>query len=241
MRFLFVDPDQIARNHLTLAADQVHYLGRVLRLPAGAEIDVVPRGGGRVFRAILEAGKRGLTGAALFGSRSIPPPATPLVEIGLSALKAERIAWAIQKLTELGVDRIHLLRAERSVRIPQGTSASRLTAIAEAACQQSGRHRVPDIEPPITPSELTADLKGRSVQTFLLEPDANLPRLSRWELGSRDPRACLIGPEGGFTPDEVNAAREAGVELAGLDGNILRAETAAIVSATILLSKARRL
>lgn len=192
----------------------MHHLTKVRRVRPGAPITVSD---GRGAWAAARLGP-----IAELEHEPLVVPA-PVVEIGVGivAIKGDRTAWAVQKLTEVGVDRIHLLSSSRSVvrwKGERGAAAlDRLVGVARSAAVQSRRVRLPIIEP------LT------EVGTLAGQPGV---AVAQWggELPSLDRPTVLVGPEGGWTDDEV-AAADATVDLGP---SVLRAETAAVVAGTLL-------
>jgi 16S rRNA (uracil1498-N3)-methyltransferase len=137
----------------------------------------------------------------------------------------ERMDWLVEKATELGVARLQPLVCERSVLRLDGERAQRKRehwqAIAVAACEQSGRARVPVVEAPLAlPPWLAAG--AAAGERLLLSPGA--PSLAAGRAPA--PICALSGPEGGLAPAEEAAARAAGFAPVGLGPRVLRAETA---------------
>ena len=187
-----------------------HHVFRVLRVGPGDVVSVTDgRGAWRLCRA---------TGGALEALTAVavePPPPAP-VTIGLAIPKADRPEWIVQKLTELGVDRIVWLHAERSVVRWDARRAdkhlSKLARVATEAVQQCRRVTVPAVEGPLPAA------------AFLTEAVAADPG-GRPDDG-RD-RVVAIGPEGGWTEAELAVARG----RVSLGPTVLRVETAAMVAA----------
>ena len=150
------------------------------------------------------------------------PRAVPEVTVAFAVVKGERPEWAVQKLTEIGVDRIvPLLTARSVVRWPAGESAkqlARLRRVAREAAVQSRRVWLPAIEP-VSRFEAMAGQAGVCVA----HPGGGPPSLDR--------PVVLIGPEGGWDDREVAAAGRA---LVGLGPSVLRTETAAVVAGALL-------
>ena len=165
----------------------------------------------------------------------------PVVSVALSPPKGERLAWAIQKLSELGVDEAVLVRAERSVREwgeERATKAvARLATVARESAMQSRQAFVMEVRPPVSLQEA-------------LEAGPT-PVVALWEGSDRSLSTCLpeetggirlvVGPEGGFADGEVEAMRASGAALASLGSSILRTETAAVVGAALVLARYGRL
>lgn len=193
----------------------LHHLAKVRRLRDGDALTVTDgRGSWRPgrFRARAEVEVDGPVVA-------LPAP-EPELTVAFALTKSDKPDLVVQKLTELGVDRIVPFRAERSVvRWDEAKAArqhERLVAIARAACEQSHRCWAPVVEP-VTD---VADLVARGAV-----------RLDRGPVGiSLDHPVVAVGPEGGWS----DAERAALAETAGLGPHVLRAETAAITAGALL-------
>jgi 16S rRNA (uracil1498-N3)-methyltransferase len=144
-----------------------------------------------------------------------------VIGVGFSLVKGDRNELIVQKLTELGVDRIVPVLAERCVvRWDAGRAErhhARLVKVARAAAMQSRRSRLPEVSP-LTPFAVAANVEGACLATQGGGP-----------VGLARP-FVLIGPEGGWSPDE----RSSGLVGVGLAPYVLRSETAAIVAAALL-------
>ena len=149
------------------------------------------------------------------------PRAQPEVTVAFAVVKGQRPEWAVQKLTEIGVDRIVPLLAARSVvRWPPGeagTQVARLRRVAREAAMQSRRAWLPAVDG-VTPFTALAAEWG----VALAHPGGDKPTLAR--------PVILIGPEGGWDDTEVGA----GLPLVDLGPSVLRTETAAMVAAALL-------
>ena len=208
---------------LELAPGDAHHLGRVLRLRAGEAVGASDGDGRwRVCEvAGAAAGEVRLEPAGPVMAETAPHPP---VTVGFSLVKGDRPELVVQKLTELGVDRILPLAAARSVvrwdpdRAARGVG--RLRQVAREAAMQSRRARLPEVADVTSVAAAAASLGGAG---GLCEQDgAETPSL-------RQP-ALLVGPEGGW--DEAELA--CGLPLVGLGPTTLRAETAAIAAAVLL-------
>jgi 16S rRNA (uracil1498-N3)-methyltransferase len=202
-----------------LAGDDRHHLERVLRLRAGAPLTV---GDGRgAFRPAR-------FGAVLEPSGPIEevPPAEPVLTIGFALSKGDKPELVVQKLTELGVDRIVPFRAARSVVRWDADKAAkavqRLRLVARAAAAQSHRPWLPEVA---EVAEL-ADLLAVSGVAVADRGAGALPAGTT---------TILVGPEGGWDPGEVAGA----VPRAALGPHVLRAETAAITAGVVLVGQRR--
>ena len=168
---------------------------------------------------------------AFSGSASLVPAAevsfvprpTPAVTVAFAPVKGDRPEWAVQKLTELGVDRIVLMSTARGVvRWDAGRGEShlaRLRKVARAAVMQSGQCWLPVVEGMVGLSSLVGS-------GALCVPGGGPPSLERPML--------LVGPEGGWEEAERSAAAAAGFPSVGLGPTVLRTETAAVVAGALL-------
>jgi 16S rRNA (uracil1498-N3)-methyltransferase len=232
---------------LELEAGDAHHLTTVLRVSASETVIAADgRGGWRtcVLGLIGDAGRipGDGRGARRRGGRSpgsgpapallrptgpvtvVAPPASPLT-IGFAITKGDRTEWTVQKLTELGVDRIWpLITARTVVRLGPGEAgrrAGRLRRVAREAAAQSRRPRLPELREPTLFAEAISEL-GSAPGVLLAEPGGG---------PLRDPTTTvLVGPEGGWAPDELAC----GLERVNLGPSVLRAETAAVAAATLL-------
>lgn len=199
-----------------------HHLTAVLRLRDG-EMVVAGDGAGRWAPCRMRIGPR--PGATLerVGAVETTEAAAPTLTVAFAPVKGDRPEWVVQKLTELGVDRIVPILTARSVvrwQGERGTKAvERLRRVAREGAAQSRRAWLPEVAAVSSLASL-ADLTG--VPTTMASPGGSPPDLSR--------PVVAVGPEGGWDPAEL----EAGFETVGLGSTILRAETAAIAAGTLL-------
>jgi 16S rRNA (uracil1498-N3)-methyltransferase len=221
-----VEPADIAGDVFPVPPLIAHQLSRVLRLRDGDEVILLDGTGSearcRLTRGatMLEVLERGPSGGE---------PRHRLT-VWQALLKGDGIERVVQQGTELGVATFRLITTDRVVaREISARRLERLRAIARESTEQSERGKVPSVEAPV-PFERS------------LEPGAVLlferAGVAHPGLGQIDPPpSVIIGPEGGFTPDEVAAAEHAGVRLAGLGPRILRAESVAIAATAVILSR----
>ena len=166
----------------------------------------------------------------------------PTVSVALAPPKGDRLAWAVQKLGELGVDEALLMATGRSVREwpaeRTASSLSRLRTVAREAAMQSRRPFIMDVRVGVTVEEA---LDGVDVQRIALWERATRSLTDALADQAAAPTRILVGPEGGFTEEEVDRMRGAGAALASLGSGILRTETAAVVGAALVLARLGRL
>lgn len=197
-----------------LSDDDQHHLFRVLRLRDGEFVSVSDgRGSWRLCSAQRES--LSIAGDVEFVAASSSPCA-----IAAAIPKGDRAEWMVQKLTEVGANRIVLLHCERSVVRWEGERGrkqlARLERVAREASMQSRRVWLPEVTGPVA----LADVLGSDA--IVAEPTGG-----SW----RAARTVIIGPEGGFSAAELAAAAQAGSGFVSLGEQVLRVETAAIVAA----------
>ena len=209
-----------------LAEDDVHHLVDVLRLRPGEPV-VACDGRGTWTQCHFEGdGARGRGGAAVLvvdGEPVVEERSTPPIAVAFAPVKGDRPEWVVQKLTELGVDRIVPIRTARSVVRWDGTRAARTEArlrrVAREAAAQCRRTWLPSVEA-TTSFEVLADLSDGA--PLLARPGGGPPSL--------DHPFVAVGPEGGFDDEELDRF-PGGV---GLGPTVLRSETAAVVAGALL-------
>ena len=210
-------------DELRLGFGDTHHLSRVLRLRAGEAV-VASDGAGRWRPCVVAASGRGEVRLEPSGEVVPDDPPRPPVTVGFSLVKGDRPELVVQKLTELGVDRIVPLATARSVvrwdaeRAARGVA--RLRQVAREAAMQARRTRLPEVSPVTT---LTAAATALHADGALCEQGGLQP------LSLRRP-ALLVGPEGGWEPEELAC----GLPAVGLGPTTLRAETAAITAGVLL-------
>ncbi len=216
-----------------------HHARRVLRLRAGDEL-VIFDGTGSEYRARLEpsAANEKRSQVTILDGAPVDREARLMITLVQALSAPEKIDWLVEKCVELGVARIVLAPAARSVaRLDAARQARRLARwqdIAVAACGQCGRNTLPAIE--LAPDLPTALRAGASAAArWILDPQA--PQGLAASGAARPDSACLaIGPEGGFAPEELAAAEALGYRRARLGPRVLRTETAGLAAATALLA-----
>lgn len=241
---IYLDPLP-AGERFSLGAESAHLLGRVLRCRSGDELELFD-GRGRCRRATLErlsAKEAALSGQACQES----PKPRPAITLFQALPKADVFDSVLHKATELGAERIIPVISERTVRRPDQAKLPRLLArwrsIAVEACRQSGRNWLPLICAPMNVDEALALAAGDELGLFFWEEsqgvtlvDGLLKRPLPLSL------SLLIGPEGGFSEAEAEAARKKGLLTLSLGPNVLKVDTAATlaVGALILLGFCRQ-
>ena len=233
MHRLFVPPEQLSQARVQLTPEQARYLGAVLRLEPGEELEVFD-GRGASFRAWLE-------GSALRIGDRLPPAQAPAVDVVLvqSLAKGEKMELVVQKATELGATRIVPLASERAVVRVEGeraaAKAERWRKIAQEAARQCGRADVPRVDEPCGWDAVFALLRDEPERRgLLLDPEQSEPRLGQAARGASR-ILVAVGPEGGFSPQERARAAAGGMLAVGLGPFVLRTETAGLAALSVIL------
>lgn len=198
-----------------------HHLRKSLRLRDGAALTVSD---GRGHFRFVTLGHVGDSVLDVLSDPTFEVQASPSLAVGFAPIKAQKAEWLVQKLTELGVDRIQPLLTDRMVirwnEKKQTAMGERLAIAAREASMQCRRVWLPEIAPPRSIADVIAESAG-SFDVVLADP-AGEPL--------RSPEAMvLIGPEGGWSDREAAAT-----SLVRLPGNVLRAETAVVVAGAML-------
>jgi 16S rRNA (uracil1498-N3)-methyltransferase len=225
--------DEVSGNHAALTGDHAEHLSRVLRARVGEEFDIATGAVVRLGRVVSISDGR----VEFELGEGLPASANANITLLLAVFKFDRMEWAIEKCTELGVSRIVPMIAHRTDAHLASASvkrAERWRRIALQAAEQSRRATPPEITSPLKLQQ-AASLPG-ALKIVLSE--------SEHESGLRDLRAPLdgetllaVGPEGGWTAGELQLFQTAGWVAATLGYTILRAETAAIAATAIVSSE----
>jgi 16S rRNA (uracil1498-N3)-methyltransferase len=221
----FVEPDEMAGDRFPLPARISHQVTRVLRIADGERL-VLLDGRGEAATVRLESG------TCQVETRGPAPEPRHRLTVWQALLRGDHLEPVIRHGTEIGISRFALFVSERCVaRQLSAGRLERLRSVAREAAEQSERGIVPEVAAPVSFAEALDAAESPSV---MLYERASAQRLSGLEV----PASLLIGPEGGFSPDEVAAAERRGLMAAGLGPRILRSETVAVAAAAVVLSRA---
>lgn len=241
MRRFYFDPADRCKDLVLLPLDESLHATKVLRLGVGDGVELFD-GSGHLYKAVIDTmGKRigvRLTAEIKDDSRSAGIPVTLLQAV----LKAEKMDMVIQKCTELGVFQVQPCHSSRCQgRLQSGSLAKkslRWKRIALAACKQSGRNIAPVIMETVPFADAVAEAAGESegagfkLMFWEEESQCSLHQIEGLEAADRI--TIAIGPEGGFTAEEVALAKNAGWQTVSLGNLTLRAETAALAAVSIV-------
>lgn len=229
---LFIETTLSPNALISLDEKASHYLNKVLRLKANAPL-IVFNGNGNQYNATIEAIEKKTVTIRTKDCDNINNESPLSIHLGIAISKGDRMDWVMQKATELGVTAITPLTSERTeVKLKGERLEKKLQhwrQIAISACEQCGRNRIPTINAlsiaddwiNTVAAERKLVLHHRTEQAI----DATLTIASS---------ALLIGPEGGLSEREINAAEQQGFEALRLGPRVLRTETAPLAAITLL-------
>jgi 16S rRNA (uracil1498-N3)-methyltransferase len=227
--------DELTNNRAALTGPHADHLARVLRAQVGQEFDIAT--GDTVRRGRITSISDARVEFEL--GEVLPAAALPDLTLLLAVFKFDRMEWAIEKVTELGVRRIVPVVARRTeVHLASAANKrlERWQRLAHQASEQSRRPATPEIASPVKVAQAA---QTPAAARILLDESMNHPTLLDC-LESHAPEASLalaIGPEGGWTSDEVLIFTSAGFLPASLGSTVLRAETAAIAAVAIAIAQ----
>lgn len=235
----FVEKIIPTTGYLSITGKEARHIVNVLRMKKGEKL-LLMDGEGQLFESTIEDLHHKEVKVKI--NKSIPrPPSSPIrISLAQALIRAHPMAYLIQKTTELGITSIHPFYSERTViRLKPDHLKNRMAhwiQIMKSACKQCGRTTLPSLNHPLPFEEIIKNAPQKDTLRILLwenEDKEDLKRLLR----SITPFLhifAVVGPEGGFTLDEINLAGEAGFHTISLGRRILRTETAAVSMLSIV-------
>jgi 16S rRNA (uracil1498-N3)-methyltransferase len=227
--------DEVSGNRAALTGSHAEHLARVLRARIGQEFDIAAGKNVRRGRIISIDNDR----VELELGEHIPAAIMPKITLALSVFKFDRMEWAIEKCTELGVGQIIPVIASRTEARLAAAAAKRVERwqrIARQAAEQSRRSSQPPISEPMRLKNAVSLPGPRRIVLAESEQQMMLKDALQFHHAS-DGLILALGPEGGWTEAERKLFGDAGWISASLGPSILRAETAAIAAAAIVISE----
>lgn len=226
---LYIPQPLSAGAALAPTLDQSRYLTQVMRLKAGDPLLVFNGKDGEWRCVVAEVLKKGVVLRAEEKVRDQITP--PDVHLLIAVVKKAALEFAVEKATELGAARIDLVLTARTQ--PHHVRMDRLAAIAEESAEQTGRLDVPGVEAPRRLAEVL-DGWGAGRRLMFCDETGGAPALKALAEAGEGPWAILIGPEGGFSPEERERLRALPFTTAvSLGPRVLRADTAATTALTL--------
>ena len=228
----FYCPGPWRGSHAVLDGDEARHLARVRRVGVGGRVALFDGRGLAATAEVVTVDRDRVELVIL----KVEPPGGELsgcLTLATAVPKGERFDWLVEKATELGVARLVPIRAERSSVDPRPTKLDRLRRLAVEACKQSGRSRLMEIAEAVDWAEWLATGERDAASKLVAHPGGG-PIGCGIDLAAGV--VVAIGPEGGFTGAELEAAAAAGYRAVGLGPTILRVETAAVVTCGALVA-----
>ena len=231
----YCPPPLLARDSLELPPAAAHHANRVLRLRVNDAVHVFDGAGTELHGIISEInGKRVVLGKLQTSTVNRESPLS--IVLAQAMCGSEKMDWVVQKATELGATAIQPVQTRRSVAKLSGARIEKRIehwrAVVIGACEQCGRNVLPEIRAPQELSAWLAVMRNETGSKFILAPDASTTLNE--QIKPQAAVTLLIGPEGGFSADEVELAQQVGFIPVRLGTRILRTETAAIAALAAL-------
>lgn len=235
--------DVVCGDRAALVGEHAAHLVRVLRAEVGQEFDIAAGDEVRVGTIVSVSEDRVEFALASEANHTVLLKSLPRITLALAIFKFDRMEWAIEKCTEIGVARIVPVVARRSDAHLVAAAAKRherWQRLVRQAAEQSRRSAPPEIGGPVKFKDL-AEVVPMGARVVLAESIAASDEVRVGEILKSRPTevALAVGPEGGWADEELGWFRETGWIAASLGRTILRAETAAIVSTALALEALR--
>jgi 16S rRNA (uracil1498-N3)-methyltransferase len=239
MRRFYAPPENFRDGKILLGLEETRHLRDVLRLRAGANVNVFDGAGAEFSCAVEKIGKSETVLEILAKVNSRAPESGLDLSLAVALLKGEKFDLVVQKAVELGVNKLIPLKTARAdVKIKDAKDAEkkieRWRRIALEAAKQCGRARLMKIEAPLAFEEFLKNSATQSGETFILFSERGGDDADFAALKPAKKMTAAIGAEGGWEDAEIERARAGGFQIITLGGRVLRAETAAISIAAVL-------
>jgi len=225
--------DRVEGDRAFLLGPNANHLFRVLRVKIGQEFDVAADGVLRSAKVVFASHDQ----VEFELGAEVESAALPQVTVYLSIFKFDRMEWALEKLTELGVSHIVPMIAQRTEEHLARAAAKRVERwrkIAREASQQARRIAPPEIAEPRALKKAIAQEQGSRIVLSEVEEHVSLKAALR---EGKPPLALAFGPEGGWSETELELFKAAGWKSCSLGHTILRAETAAIAAVAVAIAE----
>jgi len=223
-------PDSLAGAKQIIIRDRelIHQIRNVLRMTVGGQVVLLDGTGKEYTVFITKIDGKGIHCDILKSVKSATLPKREIT-LAFALIKKNKMDLVVQKGTELGVSRFLPFIADRSEK--KGFNRERAIEIAKEATEQSQRAIIPIIREPILFEDIFSECKGTDIFVFHQKGS----EISAETRAEKTPVCLVIGPEGGFTDQEIFMAKKQGAQISSLGSGVLRAETASIVASTIFL------
>lgn len=223
MSHRFYVDSPIDGSRATLSGSEARHLAKVMRIKVGSEVTIFD-GSGCEFSSTVTRINRDTVELDILASHEIDRELPFELTLGVALPKGDRQRWLIEKAVELGVTSVVPLITSRGVAQPTAAALRRLRRFVIEASKQCGRNCLMGVQEPSTTGEFVADA-ANDAHRFIADPNAES---AAFDLEKQSPIYIAVGPEGGFTDDELSLATKNGFHSIALGPRILRVETAAI-------------
>lgn len=226
----FVDKENISEDKIIILGSDAHHIARSLRMAEGDEVTVCD-GSGLEYSCTLSRIRDEACECQILDKTESEREPKIFTTLCMAYPKGDKLEVVIQKAVELGASRIIPFESSRCIKRPKAEKIDkqlqRLSKIAEEAAKQCGRAKIPEVTAPMSYDEMLAEA-ARSALTLFCYEDENKTSIKKALSGFENPKSIsvIVGSEGGFSPEEAEAAKSAGAEAVSLGKRILRCETA---------------
>ncbi|MDO7905474.1 16S rRNA (uracil(1498)-N(3))-methyltransferase [Paenibacillus sp. JX-17] len=243
MQRYFITQEQFGENSVTITGEDARHISRVMRGKPGDKV-IVSDGASREALVELTSLEAGEVTAAIIDRLEMNAEPKVKVTIAQSLPKGDKMELVIQKCTEIGADRFVPFLSERTIvqydSKKEGKRVERWRKIAKEAAEQCHRNRIPEVDSPLGWKALLTSFEEYDLVCYCYEKESGRqlrdmvkPFVEHHPDGGKV--LVVVGPEGGFTEQESQAAEAAGAFPTGLGRRILRAETAGMAALTCIL------
>lgn len=236
MNHFFVDPKHIEREQVRFPSDLSHQINRVLRLKVDDHVIVLDNSGKQFEVQLLKVDSQGCVGEILIEKDNIAEP-TNVLHLFVAFTQREKFEWILQKCCELGVQKFTPILSERTVVTSMkdfSKKKERWEKILKEASEQSRRGKIPELHEPMPFNRAVSTQGEHKLIAWENEENLKVDDILKNPQGSQV--FLMIGPEGGFSQQEVEIAKRNDWLPISLGKRILRMETAAVVATTLIMN-----
>ena len=226
----FADKCNISENEIKIVGEDAYHIARSLRMAVGDSI-TVSDGCGVEYSCTLKSIRDELCVCEIGASCESKSEAKSKITLFMGYPKGDKLEVVVQKAVELGVSKIVPFESSRCIKRPKAEKQDRITErlnrIAREAAKQSGRAALPTVLPTVSFKEMVSAAAEHALALFCYEDEGG-KTLKDAIRGITPPEsiACIVGPEGGFSPEEAKCITDAKITSISLGRRILRCETA---------------
>ena len=226
----FVEPEAICEGHATVSGGDAYHIARSLRMAVGDEITLAD-GSGKEYLCRLTKIRDEECCAEILSEQIAGCESPAEITLYMAYPKSDKLELIIQKSVELGAARIVPFESSRCIKRPKAEKiekqTARLARIAEEAAKQCGRAKLPTVAEPIGFKKMLEEAAAAELSLFCYEGRDTRSLKEVLSTGTTPSTiSVIVGSEGGFSPEEAETAREAGLTPVNLGPRILRCETA---------------